>query len=269
MQRKIGPCCICGSVGPLSFEHVPPRKAYNDQRVFEADIQKLVSGKWDGQQRPLQGKWAQRGAGKETLCDGCNNDTGSWYGTAYIEWARQAVPLLSVTGEKLSLVCPYTIFPLRALKQVVAMFFSACGPSLHLRFPDLVRFVLQKDTQHMPHGSHVYAYLFHPDKSEAFRQSGMTGVLKFEKGVQHVFSEIAFPPFGFILTGDSKPIHPTLLDINFMGQYSYNTREIIYLKLPVLPVVSWLPGDFRTKEGIAETVASGETVGRMNLDALR
>jgi hypothetical protein len=63
---KYGLCHICGVYSKLSFEHVPPRAAYNDQRVFEADIQAMVDGKWDGQQRPLQGKWVQRGAGNRT-----------------------------------------------------------------------------------------------------------------------------------------------------------------------------------------------------------
>ncbi len=53
---KFGLCHICGVYSKLYFEHVPPRAAYNDQRVFEADIQALVDGKWDGQQRPSQGK---------------------------------------------------------------------------------------------------------------------------------------------------------------------------------------------------------------------
>jgi 5-methylcytosine-specific restriction endonuclease McrA len=77
-----GNCCICGIHSKLSFEHVPPRAAYNDQRVFEANIRGLAAGNWGGQERPAQGKWLQRGAGKETLCEQCNNCTGSWYGMA-------------------------------------------------------------------------------------------------------------------------------------------------------------------------------------------
>jgi hypothetical protein len=70
MTLIVGQCCICGVVKKLSFEHVPPHAAYNDQRIFESNIQDLVDGKWDGQSRPLRGKWVQRVAGKYTRCDG-------------------------------------------------------------------------------------------------------------------------------------------------------------------------------------------------------
>jgi hypothetical protein len=246
---------------------VPPRAAYNDQRVFETDIQALVDGKWDGQQRPPQGKWAQRGAGKETLCEKCNSNTGAWYGPTYVSWARQGVELVGRSGGKLSLAYPYTIHPLRALKQVVTMFCSACGPSLQAKFPDLPRFILQKDEQYMPHDLRVFVYLLDPNKSAANRQAGMSGVVK--EGARHVFAEIAFPPFGFVLTGDQKPIHPMLLDITFMGQYTYRLRQTLFLKLPVLPINTWLPGDYRTKEEIKKTVQENKYEGRVELDVLR
>jgi hypothetical protein len=262
-MAKFGPCHICGVLSKLSFEHVPPRAAYNDQRVFEADIKALVDGKWDGQARPTPGKWVQRGAGKETLCERCNNDTGGWYGKAYVGWARQGVELIERSGGKLSPAYPYHIYPLRAFKQVVVMFCSACGPSLQGRFSDVTRFVLQKETRHMPHGLKVFAHLLDPTKSE--RRAGMTGVLK-EGSQRHVFAEIAFPPFGFLLTGDEKPIHPQLLDITFMGQYDFFLHQTLFLKLPVLPVNTWLPGDFRTKDEIKKSLLDNKYEGRVELD---
>jgi hypothetical protein len=73
---KIGQCCICGANGVrLSFEHIPPRAAFNDQRIFETNIQDMMKGQWEGQSRPVQGQWVQGGAGKHTLCEKCNNDT--------------------------------------------------------------------------------------------------------------------------------------------------------------------------------------------------
>jgi len=42
----------------------------------------------------------------------------------------------------------------------------------------------------------------------------------------------------------------------------------LFLKLPVLPINTWLPGDYRTKEEIKKTVEANETVGRINLDVL-
>jgi hypothetical protein len=263
-MSKFGLCHICGVYSKLSFEHVPPRAAYNDQRVFEADIQALVKNKWDGQGRP-HGEWVQRGAGKETLCEKCNNDTGSWYGPAYVSWARQGVELLNRSRGKLSLAYPYTLHPLRALKQVVTMFCSACGPSLQAKFPDLPRFIMQKEDRYMPHDLRVFAYLL--ETSEMHRQAGMTGVIK--EGTRHVFAEIAFPPFGFVLTGDQKPIHPLLLDITFMGHYAYRHRQTLFLNLPVLPISTWLPGDYRTKDEVKRSLQENKYEGRIDLDVLR
>ena len=83
MARRIGTCCICGRYGPFSFEHVPPRAAYNNFRVFEADVKCIVGGGWQALKNP-SGKYSQRGAGKYTLCERCNNDTGAWYGSDYV-----------------------------------------------------------------------------------------------------------------------------------------------------------------------------------------
>jgi hypothetical protein len=41
---KVGTCCLCGSWGGLSFEPIPPRAAYNDHRVFEANISLAQNG---------------------------------------------------------------------------------------------------------------------------------------------------------------------------------------------------------------------------------
>jgi hypothetical protein len=262
-----GACYICGLYSKLSFEHVPPRAAYNDQRVFEANIRSLVAGNWDGQERPLQGRWVQRGAGKETLCEKCNNDTGRWYGSAYVSWAKQAVELIDRSGGELSLAYPYTIYPLRVLKQVVTMFCSACGPELCAKFPELRKFVLDRSEQYMPHGLRVFAYLLDPKKGGGYRQSGMGGVIKDSR--EHTFAEVAFAPFGFVLTGDVKPIHPELLDITFFSHSRYHARAHLFLKLAVLPINTWLPGDYRTKDEIRKTVEANETVGRINLDVLR
>jgi hypothetical protein len=97
----------------------------------------------------------------------------------------------------MTLAYPYRIFPLRVLKQIVVMFFSACGPSLRKAHPGLVGFVLNREQCYFPHGVHIWAYLRDPVESKATRQSGVTGLMSL-RGDQRVFSEIAFPPFGLI-----------------------------------------------------------------------
>lgn len=265
MARPIDDCWICGIRGPLTFEHVPPRKAFNDSRIFEANVHELLEGKWMPGNGPVEGKYAQKGAGRYSLCEGCNNNTGSWYGPAYVEFAKRGAHLIDASQGQLSLAYPFDIFPLRVIKQIAVMFFTACGPGLGKAHPDLVRFVLNKEMHNFPSGLHLFGYYYHPTASTAIRQSGMTGRMDLS-GSSHIFAEIAFPPFGFVLSPNVDPIHPGLCNLTVLGSYPYKLHRSVYLRMPVMPVVSWLPGDFRTEGEIAKTVAANERVGRYNLD---
>ncbi len=84
-----GICHICRSDGPLSFEHVPPKSAFNDKpivwRVGRDALDNLPSAR---------GQIKQKGAGAYTLCPTCNNKTGGWYGSAYAKWAYQGMDLV-------------------------------------------------------------------------------------------------------------------------------------------------------------------------------
>ncbi len=260
-----GECCICGCVGKLTFEHVPPEAAFNDRRVFQAKIEELLGGKWTPGTPITRGKYVQRGAGRHSLCAKCNNNTGAWYGTAYIDFARQAMILLHRSNGKLSLAYPYGIFPLRVMKQIVVMFFSACGPGLRKAHPDLVKFVLDRERRLLPKDIHIWAYLNDPVESTSTRQSGITGLMSLG-GDLHVFSEIAFPPFGLIMSFKAEPVHKGLCDITHFGHSSINTWDVVFLKLPVFPVVSFFPGDFRTVDELKKTVEENRKLGSYHLD---
>jgi len=109
-KNKFGHCCICGNYSKLSFEHVPPRSAFNDHPVFVADIKELI-GKWDGEIKNIKGKIHQLGSGDYTLCEKCNSDTGAWYGNAFADWAYQAFRVLHFTKGKPSLYKKQAEYP--------------------------------------------------------------------------------------------------------------------------------------------------------------
>ena len=64
---KTGTCCICGTVGRLSFEHIPPRAAFNDHGIFQANIDSLLKGNWEVGEKIKDGKQVQLGAGRYSL----------------------------------------------------------------------------------------------------------------------------------------------------------------------------------------------------------
>lgn len=250
-KKILGHCSICGVHTKLSFEHVPPRSAFNDHPVFVADIQALI-GKWDGDfdNNNIKGKVHQLGAGSYTLCEKCNSDTGAWYGNAFADWAFQAFRVLHFTHGKPSLYYQFRIFPLRVIKQIICMFFSANGDSFRLAHQDLVRFVLNRDARCINPEIQIYTYY---NASRVSRQSGVAEILNVEKGHHHTFSEIAFFPLGYVMTFKSDVPDKRLVDISFFANYAYNDWKEFSLQLPILPVYTYFPGDYRSREEVKKS----------------
>jgi hypothetical protein len=144
MTKSIfGICHICGQEKKLSFEHVPPRAAFNDRPVLRTAFEDFLCSENPDE---IKGEIQQRGAGAHTLCEKCNSDTGSWYGGPYAKWASQAMQLIIETRGKPSLGYSFNLFPLRVLKQIICMFFSANSPQYQALNTDLVRFVLNRES---------------------------------------------------------------------------------------------------------------------------
>jgi hypothetical protein len=93
MARKVkatGRCRICGKDGDLSFEHVPPQKAFNDQRLIAYSVEGWVTKK------AAKGRQFQGGAGAYTLCRQCNSDTGAWYANEFVTWSLIGADVLQI-----------------------------------------------------------------------------------------------------------------------------------------------------------------------------
>ena len=123
-RKKIsGKCHICGKQGKLSFEHVPPRAAFNNCPAVYKELVEVIN-KDPGNYFDEKGNTSQRGFGAYTLCEKCNNDTGSWYGDAFVGWAHQGMEIFTYTQGFPSLYYAFRIYPLQLIKQIVCMFFS-------------------------------------------------------------------------------------------------------------------------------------------------
>jgi hypothetical protein len=65
----------------------------------------------------------------------------------------------------------------------------------------------------------------------------------------HAFSEITFPPFGFVLTIHSTPPASGFCEISSFSQFEYQDfRFGITMRLPLMPIYTTFPGDYRTRE---------------------
>ena len=86
MARKVhGICCICGKESDLTFEHIPPRAAFNHFNLKLYDFWGYLT------QNKTRYQSLQNGAGRYSLCASCNNRTGEWYGAAFAEFVSQGM----------------------------------------------------------------------------------------------------------------------------------------------------------------------------------
>jgi hypothetical protein len=146
---------------------------------------------------------------------------------------------------------PFQIKPLRVIKQIICMFDSASGPELRRTKPELAQFVLSREDRHLPNDVRVFAFYSIGDRS---RSSGLAGLLTgVGTGVstRHLFAETTFPPFGFVLAVGSPPPDKRLTDITyFADDFRHDETRTLWLRLPVLPVYTIYPGDYRSRDKV-------------------
>jgi hypothetical protein len=248
-----GTCHLCGETGKLSFEHVPPQAAFNDQRVLEADIHKLISGDLLKEIESPSGQYNQRGAGKFTLCTRCNSNTGVWYAKSYVEFVRQLYPLCHSIAPGTTVTVECSIRPLDVFKQMLVMFCSAAPPAFTQKHPSLVRFLLNRESREAD-DQRVFISLYDIVNSSALRQSGLTGRID-GTGASHLYSEISFPPLNLVMSVSGGCPDPKLFEVTFFKQFGYRERAPVRLILNNLAVNSYFPADYRTFEELKAQAA--------------
>ncbi|OHD14902.1 MAG: hypothetical protein A2086_10925 [Spirochaetes bacterium GWD1_27_9] len=252
-DEKYGICHICGFEGKLSFEHIPPKSAFNDKPV---NIIKLDKVKFDIDKNDLKkSKIQQRGAGGYTLCEKCNNNTGKWYGDYFKYFCDNGKKILELSNNNPNLIYLYKINPLPILKQIITMFFSINSNKFRQLYKDLVFFVLNKEKKYLPP---KYRFFIYYNIEGYIRNSPSYGIFNIETNQSIFGTEINFPPFGYSMTFNSQAPDERLVEITHFSRYSYDETVTLSLKLPVLPTHLLLPGDYRTKKEINENRLKSE-----------
>ncbi len=246
--QKDGVCHVCGTATALTFEHVPPRSAFNDKPVLYREIEGLLNG---SERSSRKGFVVQKGMGAYTLCSECNNRTGAWYGRSFVEWAYQGMCYLQSGAGNRKLCLLFHIYPLRVLKQIVCMFCTCNGATWAT--DEMRAFVLQKEKRYIPDGWRVHVYY---SPSRQLRNTGIIARINTNNSKIDCFSEITFPPFGYVMTRDpDQPPDDRLVDITFFSEYSYRDWRTVSLNLLSLPVHSSFPGDYRTRTQVQDDIA--------------
>jgi hypothetical protein len=245
-----GICHICGRFGQLSFEHVPPEKAFNNVRAQIYAMNDYL--KASGLENLRGGTISQRGIGSYTLCIRCNNNTGAWYGPEYAKWAGTAAQILSkypnFTHDRVTVLACY---PLRLLKQAVAMLCSINAADFAAARPDLVRFVLNKENRAFPEYLHAQIGLY---RGQISRRIGFVGVGNVVTHTTRLLSEIAHPPLVLLFSLGCDPL-PSLQLIDWFRQYRYDQKADVMVEFGVCDGYTPYPSDYRSRDQVLADAA--------------
>ena len=263
-KKTIGKCALCGRIGELSFEHIPPKAAFNSAPARPVSGEALFSEKgmaedrmpWDTE--GLRYVNQQQGMGRYSLCSECTNNTGSWYGDSYVELARAThFAMVNNDFQDSEGIGFKDIYPLRFIKQVLSMFCSI--NSNNSKLDSIRRFVLEREAMGLDRSKYKLCMYF--TKSNLMKYSGPTAVIR-GLGAEYevmAMSEITAYPFGFILYFDPTETwkyHGT--DIMACADCSYDEKADIILPWNILEMNDHIPESFRSKDEIRECILKNQ-----------
>jgi hypothetical protein len=237
-KKKKGICCICGEMKTLTFEHVPPKSAFNNKPIYVQKFSHLMD-----RTSYVYGKKMKnnKGNGDYTLCKSCNNNTGDWYARDFADFAIQGMQILKEeksSGEMIKFK-NLKIKPLNVFKEIIAMFLSADKTGYLRSIEGLTDFLLIKDNSEFPRSLKIFMYC---TLSSYKRFLGYSIIGGYPNAEIKRLSEINFEPFGYILAEESTPPYPTMTDITNFIEYEYDEVTEIEIELPYLKVLTPIIG---------------------------
>ena len=252
--KHYGKCRICGEEKQLTYEHVPPEKAYNSNTIVEYSFEQVINMIGDEKRLPwdysgIKGKYNQKASGGYYLCKDCNNNTGSWYIEEYVAFVNTIGAMIAKESFEERKYYNFTIkdlYPLRIFKAIVTMICDTnhnCLGDIRLR-----NFLLDKESNDFDTNKYqIYAYLVTPNsmRCTGFVVEKITNITEFVK-----LSEVAHFPFGFTMYIDKpKDFNAFGVNITSLVDHNYNDKgDITFEGMPYVRLNSKLPIDYRTRE---------------------
>lgn len=263
MEKYIGKCALCRKECELTFEHIPPRKAFNWVPEKTISGEQLINSIAEKSRKPwdfsnLKYNNDQKGTGTYSLCQSCNNITGTWYGDDYVYFAKMFhhVMLKEKPTANQTVYVKAKLKPLPIIKQVVSMFCSTNNfGDADTPIQSLRDFVLNKNSTAFPKDRFkIGMYLF----SGGIRRR-CPYTVRCLTGPNGTFletvSEIATYPLGFILYLDPpKDLVMPCTDITHFCDFNIDAECSFEMRIPVYECNIIFPCDFRSKEEINQCV---------------
>ena len=247
-------CSLCREKKKLTFEHIPPRGAFNSSPAKPVTGDKILGNSdrmpWDIEGLPYIN--SQRGMGLFSLCSGCNNNTGAWYADFYIEFSHIIAQLLrgiEANGKIPTGLQVNDVYMLRFIKQIISMFCSINNSDREL---DCLReFVLDKEQTGIDKEKfRVCMYFTHTPLVKYVPRSVIftVGEQKFV-----TLSEITAYPLGFLLYYNPKGEYKGI-DITSFADYGYDVHGEVKFPYTCYEVNEALPEDYRTRDEIIDCI---------------
>ncbi len=253
-EKQIGICCLCKEEKELTFEHIPPKTAFNKNTRYYSIPDKEFFKIKDFLNYKHMGLIKQGGMGGYYLCRECNSFLGSNYVRSYQGWANMGMGIVQspYTDADLFSVRIKNSNPLRILKQIIAIFICLNNNDFTNTkgFFELLDFVRNPNSNYLPNRYKIYTYL---NNEGNFRK------------VPHAYTnfaglvgEFTYPPFGYILSIDEPHPVSRLTDITHFKDFQDNRLHEFEIALFKNPTYYPIILDYRRKEEFEVIIAEVE-----------
>ena len=160
---------------------------------------------------------------------------------SYRDFVRQVAERVSTRVPLQTIRIDSVRNPQLILRQVLLQFVSANGASFVKANPWIKPFLLSRGACRLP--GDVYIYLF-ATQSRGIRTTGISGHVRVEKDDYRIVSEFTHWPLGTVLSF-SNLIGEPLFSVTEWSEIPFNSKATVEVRLPVNPIESALPIDFR------------------------
>ncbi len=246
-------CSLCGTFCELSFEHIPPKSAFNKNTRYKIVAYEEVLKQENILEAKFKSKIEQGGIGYYSLCRQCNNFLGLNYVNAYTAYSNSFIEFVKKKQFDYFQLTMHEFEAAKVLKQIASMFISLNTWSFSESHYELRNFILNPNIQDLPSKYRFFNYL----KGEGdIRNARVSVIGDLNSATTVMGSEIAFPPLGHVMTIDFKGSLSYHHEItNFKN---FRVDEFVSTDLNVYRLPTHIPMflDYRSKEQIEKDIKS-------------
>jgi len=206
MPAPQGHCWLCNRFGPLTKEHIPPEKAYNNCPLLLAKVDERSTEAGSLFFSPHTNY--KKGLCFHSLCSDCNNRYGSKYGGAYVDLVRTVAERIKDIPNFHKTSIMGVRRPLRILKQIMLQFVTANGSGFVRCNEWVAPFVRNPKNSQIP--GNIGIYLF-ASNARGARTTGVSAHIDLASTYKRaVIAEFTFWPLGTVISLDGELANPRL-----------------------------------------------------------